>query len=357
MFIFVNLFSFIFAVVLMAERPKSPPRLPLFDSSYANAKNLGLPPLYLPSEVQYSTTYARHDFFNDGSVALFATKMNYDPRKSAQEVVPDDFIFWKLNAANRYVRDHTLLQNSKGCVHSRKALVADFNGDHRPDIVVLCHGHDSKPFPGESLWIVLSSPSGSYHVKQDPKIHGFFHGGAAADLNNDRAIDLIIGDFHSGESLRMLLNNGDGTFKEVRGQFPSSLRRHNFTTVEITDVDGDGHLDVLAAGNDLEPNSDAYLIKGKGSFGFNDSEILLLPKAEGLSVVLDFLVLGNDLFLNRTSGRRESYYQRKAVQRINLETLESTVLASEASQWYPWLIPSQNGVQSDNLRRIFAVPR
>ena len=72
-----------------------------------------------------------------------------------------------------------------GCIHPRKAIVADFNGDGRPDIFVACHGYDATPFPGEANKVVLSQPNGTYVTSNASADVGFHHGAAAADLNGD----------------------------------------------------------------------------------------------------------------------------------------------------------------------------
>jgi hypothetical protein len=84
---------------------------------------------------------------------------------------------------------------------------------------------------------------------------------AVADLNGDGFPDLVVVD-SAGNSVQVLLNDGDGTFAtplpETVGAMPVS--------VSLADLDGDGHLDIVVA--DQGDNTAAVLLGvGDGSFG------------------------------------------------------------------------------------------
>ncbi|MBL0172078.1 MAG: VCBS repeat-containing protein [Gemmatimonadaceae bacterium] len=70
-------------------------------------------------------------------------------------------------------------------------MVADFNGDGKPDVFFACTGHDVSPPPGENPRILLSQPDGTYSNTEIPNLVGFHHGGSAADLNGDGKPDVI----------------------------------------------------------------------------------------------------------------------------------------------------------------------
>jgi hypothetical protein len=47
-------------------------------------------------------------------------------------------------------------------IHPRKIVIADFNGDGKPDIFIADHGYDVAPFPGAQSTLILSTPDGHY---------------------------------------------------------------------------------------------------------------------------------------------------------------------------------------------------
>ncbi|HEY7337559.1 MAG TPA: VCBS repeat-containing protein [Bryobacteraceae bacterium] len=123
----------------------------------------------------------------------------------------------------------------------RPPVLADFNGDGIPDLVVGSSG---------SVWLFLSVGGGRFCP---PRALGAFGPYAAADLNGDGYADIVLG----GDSTRVLFGAGDGTFPTVTEIGPSSQ------TVHIADLNHDGKPDiVLRAGDSLF----AYLGNGDGSF-------------------------------------------------------------------------------------------
>ena len=84
---------------------------------------------------------------------------------------------------------------------------------------------------------------------------------ASADLNEDGVPDLIIGGEPVGDEqgkIRVLLGSGNGTFglptAYIVGYNPTSFYNSPYIqAIKVTDLDGDGHLDVVVAHNG-EPN-------------------------------------------------------------------------------------------------------
>ncbi|HXJ79224.1 MAG TPA: VCBS repeat-containing protein, partial [Candidatus Methylomirabilis sp.] len=122
---------------------------------------------------------------------------------------------------------------------ARFPLVADVNGDGKPDLVVANPG-------ANSLSVFLNAGDGSFNAPMDVAVGKQPTWLAAGDFNDDGKVDLLVannGDFgHGNGSIEVLLGNGDGTFTAgpvLRdGVEPDS--------VAAGDVDGDGCLDVVA---------------------------------------------------------------------------------------------------------------
>lgn len=340
--------------------------IPVQKSSYANAKQVGLALVSLPKEAETSQAYARADFKGDGHMSLFTTKIMYKLETStATTATPSVFAFWSQAADGSWVKEDALIDTPNGCLHPRKAVVADFNSDGKPDVLIACQGYDGGSYPGEKMWLVMSTPGGVYHSAPLQDFEGFFHSVSAADLNGDGAVDFVAVDPNSPLGLRMFMNKGDGTFTEVFNRFPSYVQNRYFYTVELVDVNNDGKIDMLIGGHDWLADSKAAYIQGNGTGEFNSATVTVLPTVVNQGVVLDFLVANGAIYVDRTSGGGTAgFYQSKVIQKIDIATMQSSVpfikvLSSpEPGEWYPWfpwLLQTSGGIQSDNVHLATAV--
>src|SRR5204862_5132274 len=122
-------------------------------------------------------------------------------------------------------------------------VVADVNGDTRPDLVVANHD-------GNSVSVLLGEGDGTFRdTPEDLRRHTFDVGQgplylAVADLNGDRVPDIVTADFGSGDNpgrtLTLLPGQGNGQFGPAQ-TFDAGSRP---AAVEVGDVNGDGHLDL-----------------------------------------------------------------------------------------------------------------
>lgn len=101
--------------------------------------------------------------------------------------------------------------------------IADFDGDHRPDLAYVETGQSG---PGTRTYCVelhltskgrscirLSAPSGGLFVE-------------ARDVNGDHAVDLVVTTAWFRQPVAVLLNNGDGTFTAATpATFPGAFTR------------------------------------------------------------------------------------------------------------------------------------
>ena len=329
-----------------------PPSAPgtVSGTSYENFKAVGLTPQALPSSragVGVVRTYG--NFSGSGRLDLFAASLTYSPGSSTpSSATPAIFEIWRKEANGSFTLHATI--PSSGCIHPRKAIVSDFNGDTKPDVFVACHGYDAPPFPGERNKIVLSQPGGGY-VSQDasPDV-GFFHGAASADLNGDGRPDVVVVDVRDAARAFVLLNQGNGTFaRETPNRLPS-LGSGNYFTVELLDVDGDGSVDLALGGHEWE-GAPTRIWLNPGTSNFSGVLPSTIPAVAGEGVVLDFTVTGSGssraLWVLRTSGGDGTFYQSRTVQRVSWPSLSSSVpLQQRPGAWFQWLIPASVNGQS-----------
>jgi FG-GAP-like repeat len=157
--------------------------------------------------------------------------------------------------------------------HPRKILIADFNGDGRPDIFIADHGYDVPPWPGFQNTLVLSAPDGKLvdATANLPPASDFSHSACAADVDGNGTTDLYVGNIGGGDGTppRILLNDGSGHFRVGQGLLPreqTDITLKRYTACLFVDVNGDGKPDLVLGGEDHTANSAVLLNDGTGHF-------------------------------------------------------------------------------------------
>jgi hypothetical protein len=112
------------------------------------------------------------------------------------------------------------------------SLVADFNGDHLPDLVVR---------DGMNAAVRMNRGDGRFGPPVTFSGQAYREVTSTADLNGDGIPDLIFANRRE-HGISIYPGNGDGTFRP-----PGSLETGEIHAIRIADMDGDGLPDLLAA--------------------------------------------------------------------------------------------------------------
>lgn len=157
-------------------------------------------------------------------------------------------------------------------VHPREIAFGELNGDGRPDVLIVGHGYDTSPFPGERSVLWLSTASGMVDASARlPDAAAFTHSVALGDADANGTTDIFLGNIYGREREppRLLLGDGAGGFS-AQGTLPASLDYTTpgggvFTSSLLADLDGDGRNELIV-GEDGRFRSAVYRMDGAGRF-------------------------------------------------------------------------------------------
>ncbi|RYM34197.1 T9SS type A sorting domain-containing protein [Brumimicrobium glaciale] len=157
------------------------------------------------------------------------------------------------------------ITNFKG-VWNGDAKAIDVDGDNDEDLLIL--GSIGSNTGITELY--LNDGNGEYTLSTGSSFTGVYHGEAAfADIDGDNDPDLILmgGDMIS-QSSEIYINDGLGNFT-LDGTTSFQLLFNSF--LGVSDIDGDGDLDLLMSGyaNFNTPVTNLYINDGSGSFALS----------------------------------------------------------------------------------------
>ena len=155
-------------------------------------------------------------------------------------------------------------------------VVGDFNGDGKPDIAI------SGGLSGSGeVSILINNGDGTFKSPANYSISGNVQALAAADLNADGNLDLVVPTGGSSAGISVLRGNADGTFANPV-VYASNLLSIYSASIAIADFNGDGKLDV-ALTNSVGPTNAVAIVLGNGDGTFQNPPLLhsagLLPAA------------------------------------------------------------------------------
>ena len=193
----------------------------------------------------------------------------------------------------------TAVNYDTGGDSSSYVVVADVNGDGKPDLIVANDCADNNCSEG-SIGVLLGNGDGTFQTVVTYASGGYFATSlAVADVNGDGKPDIVVvnecltdGNCAGGGTVGVLLCNGDGAFQTV---VTYSSGGYAATSLAVADVNGDGKPDIVVVNNAIS-----------GSDYSNGVVGVLLGNGDGtLQTVVTYSSGGSDAFsiaLGDTNG-------------------------------------------------------
>lgn len=335
-----------------APQPPAAPQAPALSlSSYDNKMQaiatlgpLALAQHFSPAlaaSLLQSNSYAFGDFFGNGSMGLITHTFEYNFDASKQDQLGKVLAFELVNGQWKE-KDLQISGGNSGCLHPRKAVVSDFNGDGKADVFFACTGLDLPPFPGERSLLLVQTDSGfDKHFITTPGSN-YLHGASAADLNGDGLADLVIANMSTikqnepgCEGTAILINQGNLSFRADA----SLIKDYEYCQTSYS-------AEFLRLGDD-QPYS--LLLSGHGSstggnmqqpqlFQWKDGQFhadLVLPAVPDFGLVLDAVYSDGHLYALRTMDMDGQFYAQDLIQKIPLHQPAQASIIYEHQGLYP----------------------
>jgi hypothetical protein len=328
------------------------PTIPVQRTSYLNAQNIGVVPETLP---EYAHAVAFADFFQDGSLSLVSNAVVANASNPGDINKTSSIKFFKKVNGAWVNSTASILSDTTGCVWPRKAIVADFNNDGKPDVFFACTGFDASPFAGERQRVLLSQPDGTYkNTVVDITLYA--HGGAAVDFNATGYADVVLTNtITPGGQPVYLRNRSDGTFSlDSTKQLPGGSVNGSSSRIysaEIIDINDDGKFDLLFGGIDTAgccawPTS-VSINNGANTFANITSTI---PKDSVYTTTLDYLKVNSTLYIYKVN----SDYSGVAIQAYDINSGASSIIYthtgaySNGQKWFNWMVLKDNAIYAND---------
>ena len=204
-----------------------------------------------------------------GSIAV--GDFNGDGRPDAVLVYSSPFVSVTpyLNTGDGSFQAQTPLSNDAGSSLAAAPIVADVTGDGKADILVadldtnVAYGSFG-PTYGDAITVLPGNGDGSFQQPINTRLDFAPTDMVAGDFNGDGLIDLALSDV-SG-NLHILLGDGAGGFTPI-GSFAGNAETAaiSFASLAVGDFNGDGRLD-LVVGNYTTGVASIFLGAGDGTF-------------------------------------------------------------------------------------------
>jgi hypothetical protein len=160
---------------------------------------------------------------------------------------------------------------------------ADINGDKAPDLLI-------STYNGEDCAIKLytNDGKGNYQVVSQLPFENLSRSSVAfADVNGDGAPDLLLNGFEEKSFkgvTKLYLNDGKGGFQANEN---AQLQGVDFAAMTFADVDNDGDQDIFLSGVNAQLKNVALMYVNNGSGGFEELKIPVQGLARGAATFAD----------------------------------------------------------------------
>ncbi|GAB2534717.1 hypothetical protein GCM10027189_14900 [Rufibacter soli] len=255
------------------------------------------------------------------------------------------------------VKTAEMLPGAPQMVHVRHSAQGDFNRDGRNDVILIGHGTDVNPFPGEQSRIFIQQADGTLRdetATRLPLANDFTHHVTVGDIDKDGDLDLYFANIGGGTNgPRFLINNGSGVFTAQSSSLPADIANKSkvYTSSILVDFDQDQDLDLYLGADERAGENLILFNNGQGKFEVTaKSKLNKLPDNTWIGVgvaAADFDNDGDiDLVSNNTRGN--PFYQGASLQLLLNDgtggfTDQSTLLPAVYSQntstqdWVVWV--------------------
>jgi len=246
-----------------------------------------------------------------------------------------------LNLFVEYEKNKYNLDIQNGLTQIRKLALSDLNKDGSDEIICFSSGYDKDPFPGDSIQIFYPKDKKYKYLSEDI---GYFHTGTTGDINNDGLMDILA--FSGNSSVikthaTCYINKGNDNYILKNDIFPTIRNGFdNFYTMELFDINSDGWLDLILAGEDKM----TILYNKNGIF---DTRIDLYLKSNISGLDIGFLDLDSngkmDLIINSQVSNYNGYNITALLQYENNSFIDKTnsyfneFEESSNGTWIKWL--------------------
>ncbi|HNR29795.1 MAG TPA: VCBS repeat-containing protein [Candidatus Hydrogenedentes bacterium] len=139
-------------------------------------------------------------------------------------------------------------------------VVADFNGDHRPDLAAVLYGTGAASMPLAKIAVLLGDGAGGFGAPRYFGSRGQTIGLAAADINADNRADLVTAN-SATDDISVLHGRGNGTFETDERFTVGALPR----MAVAADFNRDSRVDLAVANLN---SGDITLLLGRGDGTF-----------------------------------------------------------------------------------------
>jgi hypothetical protein len=186
-----------------------------------------------------------------GTGALFTATADLNGDGALDLVVTDlDGLFVMIGNGDGTFQ--TPVSYSTACQIPYSINIGDFNGDHKPDLLVTYSSGDCA-----FVSVFLGNGDGTF---QEPPVDSptlFVGPIGVGDFNRDGKLDVAVGGYGFEQNVEILEGNGDGTFSEG-GTFSATYPY----SIAVADLRGNGDLDLVIANEGVS----VLLGNGDGTF-------------------------------------------------------------------------------------------